>query len=100
PGHTEIVEAMRDAGYFSLEAIDVKGRQVVPHDVTVELLKDEWRMRPGEEDMIQMRVIVEGEQDGSNVRHTWETQDNFDTETGFSAMARTTGFTCAAAANL
>jgi saccharopine dehydrogenase-like NADP-dependent oxidoreductase len=100
PGHVDIVEAMRDAGYFSLLPIEVNGRNVVPHAVTVALLKDEWRMQPGEEDMIQMRVIVEGEQDGKQVRHTWETQDNLDPESGFSAMSRTTGFTCAAAANL
>ena len=100
PGHLEIVEAMRDAGFFSEEAIDVKDGKVVPHDVTVALLKDEWRMRPDEADMIQMRVIVEGEQDGRRRVHHWETQDDFDPKTGFTAMSRTTGFTCAAAANL
>lgn len=100
PGHTDIVEAMRDAGFFSSEPLDVNGQRVAPRDISVALLKDEWRLRAGEADMLQMRVIVEGDEDGRTVTHRWEMQDNFDPATGFSAMSRTTGFTCAAAANL
>lgn len=100
PGHTDIVQAMRDAGFFSREAVDVNGASIAPLDVSVALLRDEWRLRQGEADMLQMRVIVEGEEDGEPVVHRWEMQDVFDPATGFSAMSRTTGFTCAAAANL
>jgi lysine 6-dehydrogenase len=100
PGHTDIVEAMRDAGFFSATPLNVNGARVAPLDVSAALLKDEWRLRAGEADMLQMRIIIEGEQGGRAVTHHWELHDDFDPSTGFSAMSRTTGFTCAAAANL
>ena len=47
-----------------------------------------------------MRVTVEGEEKGKRLRHVWDMYDEYDPKTVFSSMSRTTGFTCAAAANL
>ena len=100
PGHVDIVHAMREAGFFSRERITLANGEVIPLELAVALLGEEWRLREGEQDMLLMRVIVEGEQDGGPLRHEWTLSDVFDAEHGFTAMSRTTGFTCAAAANL
>ena len=47
-----------------------------------------------------MRVTVEGEEDGSRKAYVYHLYDEYDTETGTSSMARTTGYTCTAAAHL
>lgn len=100
PGHTRIMQAMSDAGFFSEQPVTVNGVSIRPLDLSVKLLSNAWQMTAADRDMLVMRVVVEGEERGRRVRHTWETRDDFDEQTGFSAMSRMTGFTCAAAANL
>src|SRR5690606_34693893 len=85
---------------FSREPVDINGVRVAPHALAVKLLTQAWRSGPDDADMLQMRVIVEGERDGVRETHRWETEDHHDARTGFSAMSRTTGHTCAAAASL
>jgi len=100
PGHIALIEDLKRAGFFSEEAVEVKGTKVVPLDVTARLLIDQWKLKPGEPELTVMRITVEGEEQGQRVRHVWDMYDEFDPKTGFSSMSRTTGFTCAAAANL
>lgn len=101
PGHLDAVIALREAGFLSRRPVKLQGAgEVVPLMLSIELLREEWRLREGEQDMVLMRVVVEGEQDGNPRRHIWTLCDVFDEEHGFTAMARTTGFTCAAAADL
>ena len=47
-----------------------------------------------------MRVTVEGEEAGSKKTYVYHLYDEYDAETGISSMARTTGYTCTAAAYL
>ena len=100
PGHIALIEDLKQSGFFSEEPVDVKGTRVVPLDVTARLLIDQWKLKPGEPELTVMRITVEGEEQGKRVRHVWDMYDEFDPKTGFSSMSRTTGFTCAAAANL
>lgn len=100
PGHVALIEALQQAGFFSEQPLDIGGIQVRPLDVAAKLLIDQWKLAPGEAELTVMRVTVEGEEDGKHLRHVWEVHDEYDAATGFSSMARTTGFTCAAAANL
>lgn len=100
PGHVALIEALRQAGFFSEQPLDIGGIQVRPLDVSAKLLIDQWKLAPGEAELTVMRVTVEGVEDGKRLRHVWEVHDEYDAATGFSSMARTTGFTCAAAANL
>ena len=46
-----------------------------------------------------MRVVVQGEENGRPVSHTWDLFDEYCPETGTSSMARTTGYACTAAVN-
>jgi len=100
PGHIALIESLKQAGFFGETPVDVKGNPVTPLDLTARLLIDQWKLKPGEPELTVMRVTVEGEEKGSRVRHVWDMYDEYDPKTGFSSMARTTGFTCAAAANL
>ena len=100
PGHIALIETLKQAGFFAEAPVEVHGAKVAPLDVTARLLIDQWKLKPGEPELTVMRVTVEGEEQGKRVRHVWDMYDEYDPETGFSSMSRTTGFTCAAAANL
>jgi len=100
PGHVALIEALQQAGFFATRAVEINGAQVRPLDLSAKLLLDQWKLEPGEPELTVMRVTVEGEEQGKPVRHVWDLLDRYDPQTGFSSMARTTGFTCAAAANL
>ncbi|HEX5340778.1 MAG TPA: saccharopine dehydrogenase C-terminal domain-containing protein [Gammaproteobacteria bacterium] len=100
PGHIALIEALKQAGFFSEVPIELKGMKLRPLDMAAQLLMDQWKLEPGEAELTVMRISVEGEEQGRQLRHVWEVHDEFDPKTGFTSMARTTGFTCAAAANL
>jgi lysine 6-dehydrogenase len=91
PGHAHIMEAIRDLGLLGLDPIDVKGQRVVPRDVAVAAMTPHLR-KPNGEDLVALRVIVEGLKDGKSVTHTWELIDRYDSARHISAMERSTGF--------
>jgi len=95
PGHARLVQVLRDGGFFDVDPVAVSGQEVRPIDLTSRLLFDQWKMEPGEEDLTVMQVMVEGEQDGSRVRATYDLLDTYDPVSGTTSMARTTGYTCA-----
>ena len=47
-----------------------------------------------------MKVTVEGEENGKTKKVEYDLLDRYDPHTQTSSMARTTGYTCTAAANL
>lgn len=102
PGHVDRVRALRETGFFDEAPLEVPAAdgggavRVRPRDFTSKLLFDAWRLGD-DEDLVVERVIVEGESGGRRRRHTWDLLDRRDPATGDTAMARTTGFTCAAA---
>ena len=100
PGHLELMKGFRDAGFFSSDEIEVNGVKVRPVDVAGKILFPQWKYEEGEEDFTVMRVIVEGEEKGKKKRYTYDLFDRYSHETKTSSMARTTGYTATAAANL
>jgi len=88
--------ALRDSGFFSYDEIEIDDRKVKPIDVTTNLMFSQWKMKPGEEDMTVMRIMIEGQ----DQKHIYDLVDYFDKPTNTTSMARTTGYTCTAAANL
>lgn len=92
PGHIALMRAFRETGLFSKEPIDVGGVNVVPLELTSRLLFPKWTYGPGEEDLTIMRVIGVGMRGGQRVRLVWDVLDFADHATGFTSMARTTGF--------
>jgi lysine 6-dehydrogenase len=97
PGHADRMRMLRQTGFFHERPVEVEGGRVRPVDVTAQLLFDAWRYQPGEEDLTVMRVDVEGTATGRRVRHRYDLLDRYDAATGTQSMARTTGYTCAAA---
>ena len=92
--------ALRHAGLFGEEPIDVRGTPVVPRDVLAALLFPQWTFEDGEADLTVMRIAVDGLLDGVRTRLAWDLVDRLDPETGFTSMSRTTGFTAAICARL
>lgn len=100
PGHAERMRVLREAGFFSRQEISTPSGTVRPRDLTESLLFNQWSFEEGEPDLTVMRITVEGVQDGKDVRYTLNLLDYYDPDTETSSMARTTGYTCTAMANL
>ncbi len=100
PGTIEYVKALRESGFFSTEEIEIDGHPVRPLDLTGKLLISKWKLHPGEEDLTVMRIAITGSHRGRKETHTYELFDRYDKATQTLSMARTTGYTCTAVANL
>lgn len=100
PGHIELMKVFRETGFFSYDEIDVKGKKIRPIDLTTKLLFPKWKLYDEEYEFTVMRVIVKGTENNKNITYTYNLLDRYDAKTKTSSMARTTGYTCAAAANL
>lgn len=100
PGHARLMETLREMGLFDGEEVNVKGKKIRPVDVAAALLFPKWKYEKDEEEFTVMRVIVEGKEKGKKKSYTYHLLDRYDKITQTSSMARTTGYTCTAAANL
>jgi lysine 6-dehydrogenase len=100
PGHAGHIRALRESGFFSREEIVVPGGRVRPLDVTSAVLFKQWRLHESDDEFTIMRIVVSGEAGGRPKRIVYDLFDRRDGTTGFSSMARTTGFPATAAARL
>jgi len=100
PGTIEYLRVLRDTGFFSYEPINVAGHNIRPIDLTAKLLFPKWQLKPGEEDFTVMQIIIEGTKQGGNKKVICHLHDQYNRETNTISMARTTGYTATAAANL
>lgn len=100
PGNIEYLRVLRESGFFSYEALEVKGQKVRPIDLTAKLLFPKWKLKPGEEEFTVMRIRISGDEDSRKKTYQYNLLDRTDKLTGTLSMARTTGYTCTAAANL
>ncbi|MBL7129325.1 MAG: saccharopine dehydrogenase NADP-binding domain-containing protein [Ignavibacteria bacterium] len=100
PGTIEYLRVLRESGFFSYEEVNVKGKKVRPIDLTSKLLFPKWELKPGEEDFTIMRITIEGKENGNEKSYIYNLHDKYNRETNMTSMARATGYTCTAAANL
>lgn len=100
PGHVDLIIALKEAGFFSEEEIDVKGNQIKPLDFTSRMLFNEWKLEAQEPELTIMKVILHGTKNGAPHKVTADMLDVYDSRTGFSSMSRTTGFTATATVNM
>ncbi len=100
PGHTKLMEQLREMGMFSEKEISVRGQKVKPAEFTGALFFPKWKYEPGEEEFTVMRIIIEGNENGKPRHYQYDLFDRYDRQTKTSSMERTTGYTCTAAANL
>jgi lysine 6-dehydrogenase len=94
PGHAELMRVFRDTGFLDTEPIEVGEQSVAPRDLTSALIFEHWKLREGEQDLTVMQVVVEGESGGRLATYTYDLLDLYDTTSGTTSMARTTGYTC------
>ena len=98
PGCVEYLKVLRESGFFSYDEIEVNGQKIRPIDVTSKLLFPKWEMKEGDKDFTVMRIIIKGKENGNDTIYRYDLLDRFQNNT--ISMARTTGFTCTAVANL
>ncbi len=100
PGCIEYLRVLRESGFFSYDELEVNGIKIRPIDLTAKLLFPKWKLKEGEEDFTIMRIVIEGTENGETKSYTYKLLDRFDRENNIISMARTTGYTCTAVANL
>jgi lysine 6-dehydrogenase len=101
PGHVEYVRVLKDSGFFSENKIIINGTEISPLDFTSKILFNEWKLGETEEELTVMRVTLKGEnKNGETEIVVYNLYDEYCSETQTSSMARTTGYTATAVANL
>jgi len=101
PGHAEYVRVLKEAGFFSKEKIVVNGTMISPLDFTSKILIKNWKSEDTEEEFTVMRVTLKGENASSQrEKVVYNLYDEYNSITNTSSMARTTGYTATAAANM
>jgi len=101
PGHVEYVKVLKESGFFATEKIEVNGTMVSPLDFTSQVLFKEWKLGETEEEITVFRVTLKGEnRKGETEEVVYSMFDEYSSGTETSSMARTTGYTATAAANL
>jgi saccharopine dehydrogenase-like NADP-dependent oxidoreductase len=96
PGHSQLIKAFRDAGFFDRDEIFINDKVIRPIDFTSKLLYKQWKLEKGEKEFTVMRILIESDKEFI----TFELYDEYDEQTQTTSMARTTGYTCSAAARL
>ncbi|MDH5367016.1 MAG: saccharopine dehydrogenase NADP-binding domain-containing protein [Cyclobacteriaceae bacterium] len=101
PGHIDKILTLKEAGFFDTEKIAINGTEVSPLDFTSKVLFKEWKLGETEDEFTIMRITVEGtNENGKKKKVVYTLYDEYDPETQTSSMARSTGYTATAAANL
>jgi len=96
PGHAKKIQLLKDIGFFNHEKININNKIYSPIEMTAELLKKDWLLKEEEKEFTVMRIIMEGK----DKKTTIDLFDEYNTATNITSMARTTGYTCTAGANL
>jgi len=99
PGHADIVNALRRLGFFSTKKVRLDGSEVEPRRVSLEVLRQAFAAG-FPEDLLVLRVEVEGVSQGKRRLITYSVLDSFDKRRRVSAMARTTAYPCTSVAFL
>jgi len=99
PGHWAVLRALFELGAFESELRARDGRRLEPRALLRELFEQRLAF-PEVDDLVVLRVQVEGSQGGRERRLRYELHDRRDPLTGFSAMERATAFPAALVASL
>ncbi|MCG8576878.1 MAG: saccharopine dehydrogenase NADP-binding domain-containing protein [Flavobacteriales bacterium] len=101
PGHVEYIRVLKESGFFDTEKVNINGAEVSPLDFSCKILFKEWKLGEVEEELTVMRVSLKGTNDAGETEDiVYNLYDEFDPITQTSSMARTTGYTATAAANM
>ena len=101
PGHIEYINVLKSSGFFSAEKMMINGIEMSPLEFSSKILFNEWKLGATEEELTVMRITLKGtDKKGQEKTIVYHLHDVYCPETKTSSMARTTGYTATAAANL
>ena len=92
PGHFAEWKAYTQAGLLETAPIEVQGVKVSPREMLHALMEPNLRAKPGEADLVIVRVLAKGLKNGHAAQVQLDLIDRYDETTGFTAMERTTGW--------
>ena len=101
PGHVEYIKVLQESGFFSKNKIEVNGKLLSPLEFTSKILFKEWKLADDEDEITVMKVMVRGINADNKVEEiTYHLYDQYCGESKTSSMARSTGYTATATANM
>ena len=99
PGHADMMNTLRMLRFFERDPVRVFGAEVVPRELSIELLRKAMSIG-ATEDFLALRVDVKGTVHGKQIGLRYQLLDHFNRRSGVSAMARTTAYPCTSIALL
>ncbi|GAB3951067.1 saccharopine dehydrogenase family protein [Streptomyces sparsus] len=100
PGFAKVVAELARLGLLAEQPVDVDGALVSPRRLVERVLAPQVRATADDRDMVVLQLTAHGLRRGRPTSLRTTVLDRADDTTGLSAMARTTGFTLAAATDL
>lgn len=100
PGHIKNIQLLIDTGLLGVNPISFMGIDIKPIDFTSKLLFDKWKLLPEDKEFTIMQIKITGTEDDKVVSYRYYLFDKYHEATKTSSMARTTGYTATAAANM
>lgn len=101
PKHVEYIQVLKESGFFSEEKISINGVEISPLEFSSKILFDEWKLGTTEKELTVMQISLKGtDKEGNKKSIVYHLHDEFCENTNTSSMARTTGYTATAAANM
>jgi saccharopine dehydrogenase-like NADP-dependent oxidoreductase len=92
---------LKKSGFFDTKEIEINGTKISPIDFTNKILFKEWFLNDEEEEITVMKITICGiSKNGKKKIIIYDLYDTYCNDTQTSSMARTTGYTATAAANL
>ncbi|MDD5628500.1 MAG: saccharopine dehydrogenase C-terminal domain-containing protein [Elusimicrobia bacterium] len=91
PGHIAVINAMRAMGFFDQKPHAFGRSRLSPREMSARLFREHFD-RPGDKDLVVIRVTVRGRKDGRRAEVVYTMLDRYDERTRMTAMMRTTGF--------
>lgn len=101
PKHVEYIQVLKESGFFREKKISINGIEISPLEFSSKILFDEWKLGTTEKELTVMRISLKGtDKEGNEKNIVYHLHDEFCEKTNTSSMARTTGYTATAAANM
>jgi len=101
PDHIEYIKVLKESGFFSEDKININGINISPLEFTSKILFNEWKLEDNESEITVMRITIKGtNKKGEQRTIVYNLHDEYCTKTQTSSMARTTGYTATATANM
>jgi len=97
PGHRQGIQTLKECGLLDIEPRDFMGTKISPREFMLSQLEPRLRPQKGDTDACVMYNTIDGIKANQQTRVEFFLWDTEDSVTGFTSMARVTGFSAAIA---